>query len=512
MNAAGNGASLGEGAAATLPRRTLRVRSDERLAPIREKVEKGERLSLADGQALYATPDIWTVCELADVVRRRLHGGAAYYNVNRHLNYSNVCALSCKFCEFYRKQGDEGAYTRDMEYIAAETRKAVDSGATEIHSVGGLHPYLPFTFYTDMISTMRETAASLGSGLHVKAFTAVEVVHLARIAKQYKGANAPGDEGRQARREGIRWVLTRLKEAGLGSLPGGGAEVFDDRVHDEAYKGKIRSDVWLDVHRVAHEVGLNTNATILYGHIEQRQDRLIHMDMLRRAQDEALTRLGYRGVEQGARASSAEAASGNVGRVSGESGGSDERSDDDAADGLTRSEGGHLGYRDDSRAPVVTLTRPGMPLPERVAFGTDASARPTSGYYQTIIPLPFFPDGSELEHLPGPTGLENLRTLAVARLMLDNFPHVKAFWIMQTLPMAQLMLQNGADDMDGTVVWYDITKVSQGGGVESDGTHQEVTPWTLQKAIRDAGFEPVERDTLYRRVEREGKRWRVAAC
>jgi aminodeoxyfutalosine synthase len=242
--------------------------------------------------------------------------------------------------------------------------------------------------------------------------------------------------------------------------------VFDDRVHDEAYKGKIRSDVWLDVHTVAHELGLNTNATILYGHIEQRRERLVHMDMLRRAQDVALARVYGEEVAKG------------------------------------------KGQRANEEAEPFTLTRAGVPLPEQVVFGggslpTSDIPQPTSGYFQTIIPLPFFPDGCELEHLPGPSGLENYRTLAVARLMLDNFPHVKAFWIMQTLPMAQVMLQSGADDIDGTVVWYDITKV---GGA---GTHQEVDVWALQKAIREAGFVPVERDTVYRRVVREGKNWRV---
>jgi aminodeoxyfutalosine synthase len=461
------------------------VLRDERLEPLRAKVERGERLTLAEGDLLFTTPDIWSVCAMADAVRRRLHGDIAYYNVNRHLNYSNVCALSCKFCEFYRKQGDDGAYTRDMAYVKEEVRKAVEAGATEMHSVGGLHPFLPFEYYTELVGTIRDTARSLGSDLHVKAFTAVEVVHLARIAKVYKGASAPGEEGRRARREGIRWVLSRLKDAGLGSLPGGGAEVFDDRVHDEAYKGKIRSDVWLDVHRVAHELGLNTNATILYGHIEQRHDRLVHMEMLRRAQDEALAALGYTGVAAEGHASGQSHAARGI------------------ADGdLAVSEGGHLGYTgDESEAPVITLTRPGSVMPRVHAAARGA----TTGYYQTIIPLPFFPDGSELEHLPGPTGLENLRTLAVSRLMLDNFPHVKAFWIMQTLPMAQLMLQNGADDIDGTVVWYDITKV---GGAD---THQEVSTYTLQKAIRDAGFTPVERDTLYRRVVRDGKAWRVEA-
>lgn len=408
-----------------------RGRRDPALTPLRERVLRGERLSPDDGRLLYATPDIWSVCEIADAVRRRLHGDAAYYNINRHLNYSNVCALSCKFCEFYRKDGDAGAYTHSLDQIREEARQAAASGATEMHIVGGLHPTLPWEYYPDMLRAIREVAP----GLHLKAFTAVEIVHLAKIKKVFK---------RGGRTAGIRDVLTELKEAGLGSLPGGGAEVFDDRIHDEAFKGKIRSDVWLDVHKIAHELGLNTNATILYGHIEERDERLVHMNMLRRAQDEALARLGYEAGKDGA----------------------------------------------------VTLTREGVALPT-------PGMSEQGGYFQTIIPLPFIPDGSELEHLPGPTGLENLRTMAIARLMLDNFPHVKAFWIMHTLAMAQLMLQCGADDIDGTVVWYDITKV---GGTT---THQETTAWDLRKAIREAGFTPIERDTLYRRVQREENRWTV---
>ena len=435
--------------AATLPAPAAPPSADPRLDPIREKVLAGERLTLDDGDLLYTTPDIWTVCELADAVRRHLHADAAYYNVNRHFNYSNVCALSCKFCDFYAKRGHNHAYTRSLDDARAEARRAVEAGATEIHIVGGLDPYLPWDYYPDMLRAIREEAPQL----HIKAFTAVEIVHLAKIARVYKQSD---------RCEGIRWVLERLVDAGLGSLPGGGAEVFDDRVHDEAFKGKIRSDVWLDVHRIAHELGLNTNATILYGHVENRRERLIHMDMLRRAQDEALARMGY--------------------EVTG-----------------PRS---HKATKPGEFGPI-TLTRPGTFLPEHIAFASSTPSLP-AGYFQTIIPLPFFPDGSELEHLPGPSGLENLRTLAVARLMLDNFPHVKAFWIMQTLAMAQLMLQCGADDIDGTVVWYDITKV---GGTT---THQEVDVWTLQKAIREAGFTPIERDTLYRRVQREGNAWRVA--
>jgi aminodeoxyfutalosine synthase len=415
--------------------------SDPVLEPVARKIEAGERLSIEDGEALYESPDVWGVCALADLVRRRLHADVAYYNVNRHLNYSNVCALSCKFCAFYRKKDQDGAYTMTPAQVADEARKAELAGATEIHIVGGLHPYEPFSYYTDLLGAIRDAAPRL----HIKAFTAVEIVHLAKIAKRFK---------RDDRTAGIRWVLEQLKEAGLGSLPGGGAEVFDDRVHDEAFKGKIRSDVWLDVHRVAHELGLNTNATILYGHIESRRDRLIHMDMLRRAQDEALARLGYESPTAG------------------------------------------------DATPPITLTRPGTPLPATTAHGTVSG--PPAGFFQTIIPLPFVPDDSELQHLPGPGGLENLRTLAIARLMLDNFPHVKAFWIMQTLAMAQLMLRCGADDIDGTVVWYDITKV---GGTD---THQETGVHDLERAIREAGFRPVERDTLYRPVVRDSGRWRLA--
>lgn len=427
-------------------------RIDPALEPIREKVLAGRRLTLDEGMTLYTTPDIWSVCELANLVRDRMHPGVAYYNINRHLNYSNVCALSCTFCEFYRKKGQDGAYTRDLDYIREEAHKAIESGATEMHIVGGLHPYLPWDYYPDMVRTIREVVEKAGSDLNIKAFTAVEIVHLAKIAKKFK---------RDDRKAGIRWVIQELKDAGLGSIPGGGAEVFDDRVHDKAFKGKIRHDAWLDVHTVAHELGLNSNCTMLYGHIEERPERLVHMDMLRRAQDQALTRLGYTGDSNWSAYSN-------------------------SYDAI-----------DDNSVDAITLTGEGAKLPHP-GMNKDA------GYFQTIIPLPFFPDGSELEHLYGPSGLENLRTLAVARLMLDNFPHAKSFWIMQTLPMSQLMLKAGADDIDGTVVWYDITKV--GGRT----THQETSVWDLQRAIREAGYEPVERDTLYRRVVREGKVWSVS--
>jgi aminodeoxyfutalosine synthase len=222
-------------------------------------------------------------------------------------------------------------------------------------------------------------------------------------------------------------------------------------VHDQVYKGKIRAGSWLDVHRAAHELGINSNATMLYGHVERRAERVHHMHLLRLEQDRALQ-------------------------------------DWAAAEGVQVGQDG---------AVVLTGPEPSAKLPQPDTTGG-------SGYFQTIIPLPFFPDESDLEHLRGPSGLENLRTLAVSRLMLDNFPHVKAFWIMQTLEMAQLMLQNGADDIDGTVVWYDITKVA------GAGTHQETTVWDLQRAIREAGLRPVERDTLYRPIIRSGSDWSLS--
>jgi len=377
--------------------------SDEKLNPVISKVMSGESLSAEDGMLLYETSDLWTVCSLADSVRKELHGSLAYYNINRHVNYSNVCALSCKFCDFYRKKDQDGAYAHSIDDIRNEATQALESGATEMHIVGGLHPWLPFSYYTEMLSAIKEVAPNL----HIKAFTAVEIVHLARISKRGRDGIA-----------GISSVIRDLIKCGLGSLPGGGAEVFDNRVHDEAFRGKIRGEQWLDVHRAAHELGLHSNATMLYGHIESREDRIKHMLTIRKEQERAI-------------------------------------------------------------------------------------ASSSSGTFQAFIPLPFIPGVSELSHLPGPGGVENVRTIAIARLMLDNVPHIKAFWIMQTLQMAQHMLQCGADDIDGTVMWYDITKV------ESNSTHQESSVRDLCRAIRDAGFEPVERDTLYRKVIRDGTLWSV---
>ena len=369
-------------------------------------------LSLEDGVRLYESPDIHTIGELANSVRERLHGRVAYYNINRHINYSNICVLRCKFCAFYRPftKGDnrspeasfhdaDGSYHVSVTDIVARAKEAYARGATEVHIVGGLHPTLPFSHYTDMCSAIREACPHM----HIKAFTAIEIIHFSRIAKP---------------RMTITDVLSRLRRAGLGSLPGGGAEIFDDRVHDEAFKNKTGEVEWFDVHRAAHELGIYTNATMLYGHVETREERIRHLLKLRAHQEESL--------------------------------------------------------------------------------------RNRAACFNCVIPLSFIPDDSALAHLPGPGGLEDLKTLAISRLMCPNIAHIKAFWIMQSPKLAQVSLEFGVDDIDGTVVYYDITK-REGAGT----TRQELSVDQLQRLITEARCTPVERDTLYRRVLRGDRAWSI---
>jgi aminodeoxyfutalosine synthase len=384
------------------------------LDEIRKKVEAGEKLTLEDGVRLYESPDIHTLGEMANGLRERLHDRRAYYNVNRHINYSNYCVLRCKFCSFYRpysKQtsnaaasdgsaaGTGGGYELSIDEIASRAGVAYARGATEVHIVGGLHPKLPFSYYTDMCGAIREACPRM----HIKAFTAIEIIHFTRIAKP---------------RISIEEVLARLKNAGLGSLPGGGAEIFDDRVHEETFKSKVGEAEWFDVHRAAHELGIFTNATMLYGHVETQAERVKHLIKLREHQDESL------------------------------------------------------------------------------------SSR--KAHFNCVIPLSFVPQGSELSNLPGPSGLDDLRTLAISRLMCPNIAHIKAFWIMQTPKLAQVSLNWGVDDIDGTVVYYDITK-REGAGT----TSQELTTDQLKRLIVEAGCTPIERDTLYRRIIRHENTWRI---
>lgn len=382
--------------------------TDPNLKPIAEKVLAQQPLSQSDGELLYSTRDIHGVGRLAHHVRARLHGDTVYYNRNRHINYTNVCALSCKFCAFYRKRGEQGAYEMPVDQVIATAKKAAESGATEVHIVGGLHPWLKFDYYLDVLRGIRAESPDL----HIKAFTAIEIVHFSRIA-----------------RLSIHDTLAALKEAGLGSLPGGGAEIFDDRVHDQAFKGKVRADKWFEVHRAAHALGLFSNATILYGHIETPAERVSHFIKLRDLQAESLAAAG---------------------------------------------------------------------LPPSVPPSLSASVPSASAYFNCLIPLSFAPEHSEFGNLPGPTGLTDLRTLAIARLMVHNVAHIKAFWIMQSVGLSQLSLDYGVNDFDGTVVWYDITKRAGTAGT----THQELSEQDLQRVIREAGKTPVERDTLYRPMRR----------
>jgi aminodeoxyfutalosine synthase len=392
---------------------------DPALHRIAGKIADDEELSFDDGMTLFESRDIHGVGQLAHAVRTRLHGDAVYYNRNRHINYTNVCALSCKFCSFYRKRGESGAYEMPLEQVIATAKSAADAGATEVHIVGGLHPWLKFDYYLDMMRGIRQECPQL----HIKAFTAIEIIHFSRIARLT-----------------VRDVLVALRDAGLGSLPGGGAEIFDDRVHDEVFKGKVREDRWFDVHRTAHELGIFSNATMLYGHVETPKERVRHFMKLRDLQAESLDRRHR--------------AQFNV-----------------RSDGVT---------------------------------GSPTDTTPLPAYFNCVIPLSFIPEDSELGNVPGPTGLTDLKTLAIARLMVQNIRHIKAFWIMQSVLLSQVALDWGCDDLDGTVVWYDITKRE---GLGSNHQHLHVSE--IKRLIREAGKTPVERDTLYRRVRRDPSTDRV---
>ncbi|MEM6315822.1 MAG: radical SAM protein, partial [Planctomycetota bacterium] len=320
--------------------------ADPALTPIAEKVAAGVPLSFEDGLACFRSRDLHGVGRMANFVREKLHGNRVFYNRNRHINYSNVCALSCKFCSFYRKRGEDGAYEMPVEQVIATAKKAHDEGATEVHIVGGLHPWLKFDYYLDFLRGIRAECP----GLHVKAFTAIEIVHFSRIARM-----------------SVRDVLEQLRDAGLGSLPGGGAEIFDDRVHDQAFKGKVRADKWFDVHRNAHDIGLFSNATMLYGHIEGDEERINHMIKLREHQAESLKNAGL-------------------------------DPDVPPVDGL-RVDTAHLNGNTKVNGSVNGTAR---------HQAHDHTALP-SAFFNCLIPLSFIPEHSELGELPGPTGLTDLR-------------------------------------------------------------------------------------------------------
>jgi aminodeoxyfutalosine synthase len=358
---------------------------DEQLNHIAVKVEAGERLSFDEGVALFATDDLNALGKLADSVRRRRHGRATYFNVNRHLNPTNVCYVDCKFCGFYRTPRQPDAYTHNIEDSLKLAGEAVAEGATELHITGGLNTKLPFSYFTDLLSALRAQYPQL----HLKAFTMVELDHFARFYKM-------SDQD----------VLEQLIAAGLGSCPGGGAEIFREPTRSMICAHKCEAERWLSLAGKVHAAGLKTNATMLYGHIESVEDRVDHFIRLREQQDK-------------------------------------------------------------------------------------------SAGFQCFIPLAFYPEKTQLAHLPGPSGIDSLKTIAVSRLMLDNFSHIKAYWVMLGKHLAQVALHYGANDLDGTI--------TQGGELTASysveaNNEVRMTRDELVGLINEAGFDAVERDTLYRPV------------
>ena len=355
------------------------------LSDIWEKVESSERLSFEDGVRLYEHEDLSVLGAMADHVRRRLHGDRAYFNVNQHINYTNLCNKLCKFCAFQRLPGQDGAYCMTPDEAADEIRKRLDDPVTEVHMVAGIWPQLDYDYYLDLLRAVKAARPSI----HIKAFTMVEIEEIFRVAKK------PLEE-----------VFADLKEAGLDSLPGGGAEIFADRVHRAIFPLKIGADRWLEIAETAHECGLRSNCTMLYGHIETLEERVDHLERLRALQDR-------------------------------------------------------------------------------------------TGGFQTLIPLSFHPDNTEMDDIPAPTAHDDLRNIAVARLFLDNIPHIKAYWIMLGVPTAQMALNFGADDIDGTVTQE---RIYHDAGAQ---TPQALARRDQIQLIADAGFVPVERDTLYNVVKVE---------
>jgi aminodeoxyfutalosine synthase len=359
---------------------------------IRDKVLSGARLSAAEGEFLYRPEvDLHAIGRLADEVRRRRHGDVAYYNLNAHLNPTNVCEYRCPLCAYSCDPDDARAHVAELDEILARAQEASDGGCTELHVVGGLHPGKSFAWYRDIVRVVHESFPRL----HLKAWTAVEIDWFARRSGKP-----------------VQAVLEELIAVGLGSLPGGGAEIFDPEVRRQISPRKADADTWLAVHRTAHRLGLRTTATILCGHVETPVHRIDHLLRLRALQDE-------------------------------------------------------------------------------------------TGGFQAIIPLSFHPQNTRLADLEKQSGLDDLRMVAIVRLLLDNFAHVKAYWVSLGVGTAQAALAYGANDLDGTVRHE---RIHHDAGARSP---EVLTVEELQSLIREAGREPVERDSLYRRVQRNGHAWSV---
>ena len=356
---------------------------DPTLQPIYKKVMAGSRLSYEDGVTLWKTHDLLGVGYMANIVRERLNGDKTYFIHNRHINPTNVYVLSCQFCACGVKAEHPNAYEKSLEEIFFDAEKYNGGEVSEFHIVGGLHPDYPFEYYLDLLKGLKIRFPAV----HIQAYTAVELEYLSRLA------NLP-----------LKETMEVLKEAGLGSIPGGGAEIFAKRVRRKICGDKITGEEWLQVHEIAHSVGLKSNATMLYGHLETAEERTDHLIRLRELQDK-------------------------------------------------------------------------------------------TNSFVTFIPLAFHPENTVLDFLKTTPGQLDLRALAVSRMMLDNFPHVKAFWIMITPKIAQLAQSFGADDMDGTVV---EEKIIHAAGAATDQIfHQD----QIIGMIIEAGRKPVERDTLYEALE-----------
>jgi len=350
------------------------------LSDISDRLDQGLRLSFEDGVRLFNSPDLYAVGWLANREREKRHGGLTYYNFNLRLEATNVCVASCLFCSFSRlKPGDEQSYLLSLEQVFDKLRARADQPLTEVHVVNGLHPDLPFDYYLDMLRGLKR----IRPGIHLKCFTAVEIAFFADLYGR-------SDEQ----------VLVELKAAGLDSLPGGGAEIFAERVRRKICHDKADADRYLAIHAAAHRLGLRTNITMLYGHIETVEERVDHMLRTRALQDE-------------------------------------------------------------------------------------------TGGLQAFIPLAFHPDNNQMQKLPAPSATETLRVHAVSRLMMDNVPHVKAFWIATGVDVAQISLWYGVDDLDGTV---QEEKIYHMAGAR---TPETLTTADIRRLIRRAGRLPVERDTLY---------------
>lgn len=365
------------------------------LKPIRDKVEAGERLTLEDG-LLLESPDapLPELGELANLVRERKNGNAAYYNINTHLNPTNICVYRCTFCAFRSDLRQAKGYWMNDEQVLARGKEAIDNGCTEMHIVGGLHHQAKYEWYRQVVQVLHEAYPSL----HLKAWTPVEIDWFCRLTKK-----------------DVRWVLEDMIEAGLGSLPGGGAEIFHPEVRNHICEHKADSRRWFETHRTAHELGLKSNCTMLYGHIEEPYHRIDHLVRLRELQDE-------------------------------------------------------------------------------------------TGGFQTFIPLAFHPENTKLgeeRNIKKPSGLMDLRVMAISRLMLDNVPHIKAYWIMLGIGTAQVALAYGADDIDGTVrhelIYHDAGAT----------TPEVMSVEQIRQLIVEAGREPIERDTLYHRIERDEAGWQA---